>query len=67
MTSRKPGHVPNTFTVIISDDQRRALAALIKDANADKPGSALEYWEAMLEQMPADEADHPHMIHGLCL
>lgn len=56
------------FTIMISDEQRLALLALIDSAPAVSALDApLEYWPAMLAELPAVEADHPGCLHGFCL
>jgi len=57
-----------TYTIIISEDQRKALHAII---NANPAMTAenmpLEYWLAMLANLPKDETESPEVIHGFCL
>jgi hypothetical protein len=68
MTSPVPAPV-GPFTVIFSDEQRVALLAVLSAAHqggVSDPGP-LQYWQAMLEALPADEAENPGIHHGFCL
>jgi hypothetical protein len=60
--------MPTIYTIIINEEQRVAILELIKAAKlADAPGQPLEYWEAMLANLPAEELDTPGVHHGFCL
>ncbi len=59
-----------TYTLMIDEDQRVALLDLIKAAAPlEAPGAdhPLAYWENMLVELPAHEAEAPGCLHGFCL
>lgn len=52
----------------ISEAQRAALHAVLEPM--EKRGElppALEFWPAMLAQLPRDEAENPGCVNGFCL
>ncbi len=53
------------YNLIIDEDQRAALAALL--AAAGPLPEALEYWVEMLADVPVNEAADPGIGHGFCL
>lgn len=55
------------YRLLISEEQRVALLAVIKAAGADRPDAPLEYWEGMLEELPKVEDEDPGTLHGFCL
>jgi hypothetical protein len=55
------------YKIDISEAQRVALLELVKASGADKPDAALEYWVAMLEELPKEETENPNVLHGFCL
>ena len=59
--------MPTSYTIIISEEQRVALLALIKATKADAPDQPLEYWDAMLTELPSVELAHPGCHNGFCL
>lgn len=67
-----------TYNIIINETQRLALLELISSPEAkailaasvnrdEHEKHALMYWEGMLEQLPADEAECPGIANGFCL
>ena len=58
------------YTLIISEEQRLALLALLKGAEVGGNGddeAPLVYWQGMLEELPEMEAATPGVHHGFCL
>lgn len=64
---RERGLAPLTYEIVIDEPMREALLELIRSTGADRPGTPLEYWDAMLAALPADEAAAPGTVHGFCL
>jgi hypothetical protein len=58
-----------SYLIMINDEQRTALKVLIVESAMSPQGRdpALEYWEDMLDGLPAQEAESPGCIHGFCL
>lgn len=67
---RAEGKASVSYNVIIDEPQRAALLELLV-ANGlggnGADGHALQYWQAMLMDLPAQEAETPGMGHGFCL
>lgn len=64
---RAAGLASVSYEIVIDEPQRVALLELIRAANADTDNAPLEYWVAMLTDLPAHEAETPGMSHGFCL
>lgn len=66
-----------TYNVVIDEQQRLALIAILSTVDTSKlaglepdlitGGHPLEFWVGALTDMPAVEAEHPGITHGLCL
>jgi hypothetical protein len=65
---------PKSYIIQIDEAQRLALLALINEARAAvNPSGSIEeepplaYWDVMLSELPAMEAENPRAVHGFCL
>lgn len=65
-----------SYLLAIDEPQRLALLALLREAVAAKLPAIqsrqafehpLDLWEAMLADLPAQEASAPGCVHGFCL
>ncbi len=67
---RAEGKASVTYTLEINEEQRLALLDVLRSLPsgfAAGDGQPLEYWDAMLDGLPAIEAEHPGIVHGFCL
>lgn len=55
------------YTIQINDEQRTALRDLIAASDADRSDAPLEFWVAMLDDLPKVESENPGTLHGFCL
>ena len=58
--------MPLTFTVIISDAQRRLILDAIAVAMSVVPGQNLRELGELIESLPNAEDRNPGGIHGIC-
>lgn len=61
---------PKSYTIIISEEQRKALLEVLTGAAVEEHmgnNLPLEYWDEMLDRLPKDEAETPGTHHGFCL
>lgn len=58
------------YLLMINEEQRKALLEVLTGAEPEEHSGKdqpLEYWVAMLEGLPKQEAESPSVIHGFCL
>jgi hypothetical protein len=66
---------PTSYTISISEEQRKALVALLVQSERDSSEpvqitgeeESLVYWINMLHDLPAVEHENPGILHGFCL
>lgn len=58
------------YQIMINEEQRLALIEILANLptnHYETAGAPLEFWTAMLEELPEIEAKHPGVLHGFCL
>jgi hypothetical protein len=58
---------PVSYELVINEEQRQALLFVIQTHGLDMPDTPLEYWDAMLTELPQVEVANPGVLHGFCL
>lgn len=65
----------NSYTIMINEEQRQALLAILKaserglsdETQITGEPEPLVYWQSMLQGLPEHEKTCPKAIHGFCL
>jgi hypothetical protein len=65
-----PVECEKSYSILINEDQRKALLWLISSTEAKAlkgEGAPLEYWTSMLVDIEDEELKYPGTLHGFCL